>query len=145
MCDLGLHVADIQNALDLCRLQHQSRRGAGYGGTYEHCGCRLDLECAAMGQEHTPQVSPFYGISGSYRVQTLRSKSVFSRDIIGSLDGEILYMFPAEIFIEFLPLVFVLQDRSGLQYVVLTGQSDLVGLIGSLSLDVCCVGGQLRH
>ena len=44
-----------------------------------------------------------------------------------------------------LTLLFVPQDRPGLQYVVFAGQSDYVGLIGSLSLDIRCVGGQLRH
>ena len=44
-----------------------------------------------------------------------------------------------------LTLLFALQDRLGLQYVVLTGQSDWADLMGSLSLDVCCAGGQLRH
>ena len=54
MRDLGLHVADIQNGLDICRSQYQPHRGADYGRTYKPCGCRLDLECIAMGQEHTP-------------------------------------------------------------------------------------------
>jgi len=54
MRDLGLHVADIQNGLDLRQSQRQSRRGADDRGTYNPFGCRLDLECVTMDQEHTP-------------------------------------------------------------------------------------------
>ena len=54
MRDLGLHVADIQNGLDLRQSQRQSRRGADDRGAYNPFGCRLDLECVTMDQEHTP-------------------------------------------------------------------------------------------
>ena len=54
MRDLGLHVADIQNGLDLRQSQRQSRRGADDRGTHNPFGCRLNLECVTMDQEHTP-------------------------------------------------------------------------------------------
>ena len=70
MRNLGFHVADFQSGLDLRRSHRQSRRGAGYGHAYKPCGRRLDLECVAMGQEYTPQVSPSYGVSGSHQLKS---------------------------------------------------------------------------
>ena len=66
MRDFGFRVANIQSGFDLYRPQRQQRRGAGYGRTHKHRDHRLDLECVSLGQEYTPQVSPFSRISRAY-------------------------------------------------------------------------------
>ena len=54
MRDLGLCVANIQSGLDLYRSQRQQLLGAGYGCSDKPCGCHLNLERIALGQEHAP-------------------------------------------------------------------------------------------